>query len=58
MGTVTVSDDEWWILQSYKKKAPHVLMKLKSEAVILLSKGVNARLVAEVVERTLETVRA
>lgn len=58
MIAVAVSEDEWRIFQTHKKKALHVLMILISEANILLSKGVNAGLIAEIVERTVETIRA
>lgn len=58
MDQVLVTDEEWRVLQDYKKTAPYVLMKLKSEAIILLSKGIDARTVADVVERTPTSVRA
>lgn len=58
MDRVVVSDDEWAILQGYKHQAPYRLMRLKSEAVVLLSKDVDTAVVAQVVERTPETVRS
>ena len=58
MDRVVVSDDEWAVLQCYKHQAPYRLMRLKSEAVVLLSKDVDTAVVAQVVERTPETVRS
>ena len=51
MDRVVVSDDEWAVLQGYKHQAPYRLMRLKSEAVVLLSKDVDTAVVAQVVER-------
>ena len=57
MDEVLVTDEEWRGLQGYKKKAPCVLMKLRSEVIVLLSRGVDVQTVADVVERTATTVR-
>ena len=57
MDEVLVTDEEWRVLQGYRKTAPCVLMKLRSEVIVLLSRGVDVQTVADVVERTATTVR-
>ena len=52
-----MTDEEWRVLQGHKKTVPCVLMKSGSEAIVLLSRGVDVQTVADVVERTATTVR-
>ena len=57
MGAIQLTDDELRILQDHRKDAPHKLMRLKSEAIIMLSMGVSREFVAEFVERSTETIK-
>ena len=57
MSTIQLTDDELRILQDHKKGAPHKLMSLKSEAIIMLSMGASKKFAAEFVERSIETIK-
>ena len=57
MSTIQLTDDELRILQDHRKGAPHKLMRLKSEAIIMLSMGASKNFAAEFVERSIETIK-
>ena len=57
MSAIQLTDDELRILQDHKKGAPHKLMRLKSEAIIMLSMGAGKEFAAEFVERSTETIK-
>ena len=57
MSAIQLTDDELRILQDYRKGAPHKLMRLKSEAIIMLSMGASKKFAAEFVERSIETIK-
>ena len=57
MSTIQLTDDELRILQDHRKGAPHKLMRLKSEAIIMLSMGASKKFAAEFVERSIETIK-
>ena len=57
MSAIQLTDDELRILQDHRKGAPHKLMRLKSEAIIMLSMGAGKEFVAEFVERSTETIK-
>jgi len=57
MSAIQFTDDELRILQDHRKGAPHKLMRLKSEAIIMLSMGAGKEFVAEFVERSTETIK-
>ena len=57
MGAIQLTDDELRILQDHRKGAPHKLMRLKSEAIIMLSMGASRKFAAEFVERSTETIK-
>ena len=50
MSAIQLTDDELRILQDHRKGAPHKLMRLKSEAIIMLSMGASKKFAAEFVE--------
>mgnify|MGYP000994141578 FL=1 len=47
MSAIQLTDDELRILQDHKKGAPHKLMRLKSEAIIMLSMGAGKEFAAD-----------
>ena len=57
MGAIQLTDDELRILQDHRKGAPHKLMRLKSEAIIMLSMRASREFAAEFVERSTETIK-
>ena len=57
MGAIQLTDDELHILQDHRKGAPHKLMRLKAEAIIMLSMGASKNFAAEFVERSIETIK-
>ena len=57
MSAIQLTDDELRILQDHRKGAPHKLMRLKSEAIIMLSMGASKKFAAEFVERSIETIK-
>ena len=57
MSAIQLTDDELRILQDHRKGAPHKLMRLKSEAIIMLSMGAGKEFAAEFVERSTETIK-
>ena len=57
MSAIQLTDDELRILQDHRKGAPHKLMRLKSEAIIMLSMGTSKKFAAEFVERSIETIK-
>ena len=52
-----MTDDELRILQDHRKGAPHKLMRLESEAIIMLSMGAGKEFAAEFVKRSTETIK-
>lgn len=56
MEHIELSPDEWSILMDYKRHAPHLLMQLKSEAIMMLHKNIDAETVAELVDRKPSTI--
>ena len=57
MSAIQLTDDELRILQDHRKGAPHKLMRLKAEAIIMLSMGASKNFAAEFVERSIETIK-
>ena len=57
MSAIQLTDDELRILRDHRKGAPHKLMRLKSEAIIMLSMGASKEFAAEFVERSTETIK-
>ena len=57
MGNIAISAEEFQILQGCKRCGPHKLMQGKVEAILLLSKDVDIKVVAEMVERQPSTIR-
>lgn len=51
-------DAERKILMEYKLHAPHLLMRIKSEALLLLNENVDIEIVARFVDRQVSTIRA
>ena len=47
MGAIQLTDDELRILRDHRKGTPHKLMRLKSEAIIMLSMGAGKELAAD-----------
>ena len=56
---VVVAEHEWSVLQVHKAKSPHKLMRRKSEAILILSEGVDvvARLVGRAAGMVVEWAR-
>lgn len=57
MVNILLSSDEWRMLQDYKQAGPHRLIRLNSEALILLHEGIGLPVVGRIVERSEETVK-
>jgi len=47
MGAIQLTNDELRILRDHRKGAPHKLMRLKSEAIIMLSMGASKEFAAD-----------
>lgn len=56
MAKVLVTDEEHTVLMGYKRNAPYIAMKARSEAVLLLADDVPIRVVARFVDRAESTV--
>ncbi|AXE37318.1 hypothetical protein [Acidipropionibacterium virtanenii] len=54
---IDVTDEEVAILKRWKKRSDTlVLIRLKAEAILYMSRGVDIRIVADLVDRTGKTV--
>jgi len=51
MKKIEVTEEEWTILRDHKNHGPTLRMRLKAEAIMLLSRGVAHEVVAEMVDR-------
>ena len=56
MVTVQLSQDEKTVLKQYKRKAVHILVQAKSEAMLLLDENVDPTIVARFVDREPSTL--
>ncbi|WP_316668307.1 hypothetical protein [uncultured Propionibacterium sp.] len=55
---IEVTPEETVILIRWKKRSDtHVLVRMKAEAILYASRGVNAGIIADMVERSEKTVR-